>query len=273
MSQESFRPTPRTPSTDHDQKIEELLLTGLDCYFEGEYEQAITVWTRVLFLDRGHARARAYIERARGAVGERQRESEELLHRGLAALDRGEVGAARELLRSAIERGGAREDAVAVLERVARLEAAGGVPDPSSRVARGRRPADVATPRSTNRSRRWLIPVSGLAVALLSLGGYYVWTSWSDLRQGFLAPRPAVGAPSMVAREDPLPQPTIGEVTLARGRALYERGRLHDALERLDEIGPADPLREQADELRATIHELLLNTVPSPGGDAGGAAQ
>ena len=56
--------------------IEQLLLAGLDHYFIGQYEQAIHVWTRVFFLDRGHARARAYIERARGALAEHQREAE-----------------------------------------------------------------------------------------------------------------------------------------------------------------------------------------------------
>jgi hypothetical protein len=61
---------------DRDARIEELLLTGLDHYFAGRHELAINVWTRVLFLDRGHAKARAYIERARGAVSERQREAE-----------------------------------------------------------------------------------------------------------------------------------------------------------------------------------------------------
>ena len=61
----------------------------------GDYDTAIHVWTRALFLDRGHARARAYIERARSAQAERQRESEELLHRGVAAFDRGETATPR----------------------------------------------------------------------------------------------------------------------------------------------------------------------------------
>ncbi len=63
-------------SSDRAALIEQLLLAGLDQYFSGQYEQAIHVWTRVFFLDRGHARARAYIERARGALAERQREAE-----------------------------------------------------------------------------------------------------------------------------------------------------------------------------------------------------
>src|SRR5207244_4224363 len=61
---------------ERDAKIEQLLLTGLDHYFLGQYDDAINVWTRALFLDRSHPRARAYIERARSAQAERQRESE-----------------------------------------------------------------------------------------------------------------------------------------------------------------------------------------------------
>ena len=75
---------------ERDAKIESLLLSGLDHYFSSDYAQAIDVWTRALFLDRQHARARAYIERARGALAEQQRESEELLHNGVAAFERGE---------------------------------------------------------------------------------------------------------------------------------------------------------------------------------------
>src|ERR1051326_5805127 len=78
--------------SDRDAKIEQLLLVGLDHYFAAQYEQAINVWTRALFLDRSHPRARAYIERARSALAERQRQSEELLQSGVAAFERGESG-------------------------------------------------------------------------------------------------------------------------------------------------------------------------------------
>src|SRR5260221_13145363 len=101
-------------AADRDAKIEQLLLVGLDHYFAARYELAINVWTRALFLDRSHARARAYIERARSALGERQRESEELLHNGAAAFDRGEGGEPRALLQAAIERGAPAEEALAI---------------------------------------------------------------------------------------------------------------------------------------------------------------
>src|SRR5579864_6641692 len=90
---------------DRDGKIEQLLLAGLDHYFAGEYQQAINVWTRTLFLDRNHARARAYIERARTGLAERQREADELLQKGIAAFGRGESNEARQLLEAAIRAG------------------------------------------------------------------------------------------------------------------------------------------------------------------------
>src|SRR5262245_52425484 len=114
-----------TSEADRDAKIEQLLLAGLDHYFAARYDQAINVWTRALFLDRNHARARAYIERARTALAEAQRESEELLQTGVAAFDRGEGDEARRLLLAAIEKGAPAEQAFAVLERLNRLEAAG----------------------------------------------------------------------------------------------------------------------------------------------------
>src|SRR5258707_10809262 len=109
---------------DRDAKIEQLLLVGLDHYFANRYELSINVWTRVLFLDRAHARARAYIERARSAQAERQRESEELLQNGVSAFHRGEGDEARRLLAAAIEGGAPSDEALVVLERLNRLEMA-----------------------------------------------------------------------------------------------------------------------------------------------------
>src|SRR5688572_27476835 len=98
------------PDRERDARIEALLLSGLEHYFAGRHELAINIWTRVLFLDRAHAKARAYIERARGAVAEKQREGEELVHAGAAALTRGDRTAARQLLTSAVDRGASGED-------------------------------------------------------------------------------------------------------------------------------------------------------------------
>src|ERR1700730_10342491 len=107
---------------DRDGTPEQLRLVGLDHYCAAQYEQAINVWTRPLFLDRNHARARAYIERARSALAERQRESEELLQNGVAAFERGEGDEARRLLQAAINHGAPTDEAFAVLGRLDRLQ-------------------------------------------------------------------------------------------------------------------------------------------------------
>ena len=108
---------------DREAKIEQLLLAGLDHYFAGQYDQAINIWTRALFLDRSHARARAYIERARSALAERQRQSEELLQTGVAAFHRGDGEEARRLLQGWAEQTG---DVHLAAEARAALGRAGG---------------------------------------------------------------------------------------------------------------------------------------------------
>ena len=114
------------PLTDAEReaRIEQLLVSGLDEYFAGRMDHAVNVWTRVLFLDRANDRARAYIDRARRAQAERQRESEALMHQGLQAFDDGEVDRARRLLTAAVERGAPHEQALPVLHRIGLLDVA-----------------------------------------------------------------------------------------------------------------------------------------------------
>ena len=138
---DSLRALEVASDAERDAKIEQLLLVGLDHYFAAQYGAAIDVWTRALFLDRSHARARAYIERARSALAERQRESEELLQNGIAAFRRGEMDQARRLLRGAIEGGGPSEEALAVLEQLNRLDASVSLPTPERSPRERRSPA------------------------------------------------------------------------------------------------------------------------------------
>src|SRR5437867_653726 len=153
------------PGADRDAKIEQLLLVGLDHYFGGRYEQAINVWTRALFLDRSHARARAYIERARSALAEGQRESEELLQNGVAAFKRGDGDEARRLLQTAIERGAPSEEALAVLDRLNRL-ATTTQPATSHDTVRAQPAVAVQTVR-TRRSLGATLAVSALVILIV----------------------------------------------------------------------------------------------------------
>jgi len=247
---------------DREARLEELLLSGLDHYFAGQHELAINVWTRALFIDRGHARARAYIERARGAIAERQREAEELIHTGAAAFQRGEPETARRLLRSAVERGAATDEALALLERLDRLETASGPQD--ARLPRREAPRLPAVESESGRSdRSWLGWVAagvvlGLAVAAVAIG--ILWTrgqQWLPLVPGSTA-----GSGARV-RDEPLPIPSASDVSIGRAQAQFDRGHLHEALLALDAIGPGDPLSAEADQLKATIQLKLLEAARS----------
>ena len=92
----------------------------------------------MLFLDRDHDRARAYIDRARSAQAEQQRISEALVHEGLAAFDNGEVTRARALLSDALDQGASHDVALGVLGRIDRLDAGTRVAAPAPPAVRRR---------------------------------------------------------------------------------------------------------------------------------------
>jgi hypothetical protein len=62
--------------------------------------------------------------------------------------------------------------------------------------------------------------------------------------------------------------PSSSAVALIRARALVARGRLSEALIKLDGVAPLAPERSQADALRVEIQQLLLASVRSSSSDA-----
>ena len=267
------------PDRERDARVEALLVSGLDHYFSGQYELAINVWTRVLFLDRGHARARAYIERARSAVAERQREADELRHAGATALHRGELAVARQLLTAAIERGASGEEALALLQRIDRIEAAalGGVvgrregavqqpaADPDARPSTtGEAAAGRPGPVPTDSRLLWLAGglIAGVLLALISVG--YLWIISEPIQIGTT---PVSGAPAVA---DPLPVPTPGELRVLRARVLVAEGKLREALALLESASPSEGDRPALEELRAAVQRRLIDAARQPPGTAPG---
>ena len=251
---------PEGPGVEHDAKTEDLLLIGLDHYFAGDYHQAINVWTRVLFLDRGHARARAYIERARSALAEQQRESEELLHSGVAAFDRGDIELARRLLTSSVDRGGPEELALPILARLNRLEAAVSAVESAQRPVSTRPPPD-RTPVARPARSGWRVLLL-ITVLVAAAGGVYLVRDRVDLR----SLSPGVSSEAIISiqpLDESLPLAQPGEISLRRARRLFTTGHPVDALRMLELIRSSDPFRADADRLRAEIQRELLQYVPS----------
>jgi tetratricopeptide (TPR) repeat protein len=255
---DAARPADGPTEAGKEARIEQLLLAGLDQYFAGQYEQAINIWTRVVFLERGHNRARAYIERARGALAERHRESDELLHRGIAAFNDGENDEARDLITRAVEQGGSQDVALVLLERLNRLASPSASPDLFDAIpvrAERVRPVDVAiAPRKPN---PWWMRAAAAAAAIM--GGLAVAVVSGMPVPDWLAD--PIGTPQeQVAAmpPDPLPIARSSERLVARARELQAGGQLHDAIRTLEMIGLADPLRHEADRLRGDLQRQLL---------------
>jgi hypothetical protein len=225
----------------------------------------------VLFLDRTHARARAYIERARSAQAERQRESEELLQNGVSAFQRGDGPEARRLLVAAIEGGAPSDEALVVLERLNRIEnAVAG--DTIGRAQTGdRRIADVPRRISGRAPSALRVVLAGaMAIVVIVLAGAAAVSSGRVDLQPLLAlagmdsPSPVTTGP-LPRREVTLALPHRGDMTLTRARALNAAGHLREALGALESIRTTDPQKSEADRLRADIQRqlLALTTVPS----------
>jgi tetratricopeptide (TPR) repeat protein len=248
---------PRDPADnaeggDRESRVEDLLLAGLDQYFAGRYEKAIDVWTRVAFLDRRNSRAKAYIDRARGLVAERQREVEALVQEGVAAYHAGDLASARTLLTKAVDRGGHTDTAHLFLERLHRSEVLPGsaAPPPSRHAARSDSPAAP---------RVWsgLITVAVcviLAVAILVAARPVA---------SFVAELPIAMPAAAPAPPEPLPLARPSDRVLADARALRAQGRHGDALRVLEAVDVADAQRPAADALRAEIQRSVLANMQS----------
>jgi hypothetical protein len=262
---DSSRAFAAASEADRDAKIEQLLLAGLDHYFAAQYDHAISVWTRVLFVDRNHARARAYIERARSALAERQRESEELLQRGVVAFQRGDGGEARRLVQAALDGGAPTDEALAVLDRLNRLGDARAAVEPR---AKAHRPRRGAAPLAVKLPAAWsALTMALMFVLTLAAAGVYSAAVWGplDWRALFtLQGPPTKTAGTAIAHEPTVVPPRRGELALARAHALAADGHLRDALTALDVVRPTDPQKVEADRLRGEIQLQLLALTSLP---------
>jgi tetratricopeptide (TPR) repeat protein len=256
---------PDPDGADRDVRAEALLVEGLDRYFAGRYDDAIHLWTRVLFLDRSHARARAYIDRARTALAERQRHGEEMLEASHDLLAQGRTDAARQLLAEAVATGGEDERAAALRSKLDRLERLDQLSHRPAAPEIARSPAPLPGWRWPRRRPRAAL-VGGLALATLGLAAIATLLWMGDV----------VGLPSrrdrLIDRPSPEQWPVLSsaEVALVRARRLYSGGRLAEALQALDQVGSENPARGRADALRVEIQELLLAGGPDrfrPKGD------
>ncbi len=243
-------PQPFAPD-DREGRIEALLVDGLDRYFSSHYDEAIHLWTRVLFLDRSHARARAYIDRARTALAEQHRRADELLHVSGELIAQGQSDQARDLLAQAIAASGDEARAASLRWRLEHLERAYAARPATSGASAA--VVDVQ-PLASPGAWRWKVWAAVatilLIVAVISRPG---------VRESLGFASPEVDLPA-VSESTARPVLSTTDVALVRARTLYARGRLAEALQALERVDPGHASRAAADQLRLEIQQLLLQT-------------
>jgi hypothetical protein len=198
-------------------------------------------------------------------MAERLRESDEILHTGVAAYNAGDIDRARELLTQAVEQG--TDGADILLGRLNRVSGSG---TPDTRFEpRARMSAPDRGPLLVQRRRWAAVTVVACAIAAVVFLGSLPFATWLSA--------PAVSGPALAPAviDEPLPVVRTAEMAIVRARELYAGGQFHEALRTLDRVAFADPVRGEADRLRADIQRGLLEAagLHAPSTQDGGSSR
>jgi hypothetical protein len=185
-----------------------------------------------------------------------------LLLKGVFGFCGGEGGVGRGLVLAEIEGGARADEALALLERLNRLNLSPSPEMLAKARSVGREPPVPAPPPPTVWSRPFVALMFVLALVSAIL---YSAIAWGPLDWAApLSQRAGVRA-SGTASPDAGPMlPRRGELALTRARALAASGHLRDALVALESVRPTDPQKAEADQLRGDIQLQLLALTSVP---------
>jgi hypothetical protein len=126
-------------------------------------------------------------------------------------------------------------------------------------------PVDVPPAQEAVPGWKWN-PTSPFVIALVGVAALGVLLAGVVLLDLADAERPAAATgPAVDSRPS---TPSASQVALFRARALFSRGRLAEALQKLEGVAPTSSERVEADSLRIEIQQLLLASVRSSSGTA-----
>jgi hypothetical protein len=210
-----------------DRKIDELLFEGHTLLGQGQANEAVLAFGRVLLHDPTHPEARRGLEAARDVVVEAERLLEE--------------------------------------ERAREADAALKPLHPAPDLARAPLPPEVATTTALPPERRdsavagWSRAAFGTACVLLfALMGVAVASTWDSLLNR-LARTPAPHSAALPPASS-LPAPTSAERALAEARRLLEAGQPAAALAALDGVSRSEPEYPFATQLRHHAERMMTGT-------------
>jgi tetratricopeptide (TPR) repeat protein len=264
------------PSPDASSKSSELFEQGEELFSRGLYHQAIHVWTRILFLDRGNAEARVRIDKAKEAVAERQRQIDAEVAEARLLFDFGDIENARERVRSVLAFDGRHSEASALAAAIEALDRRSepvketppepeAVPVPEKtapskgvvfKVPKGRR----ASPRRRAHAGSKLSMAAFVAGALLIFGlsALYLGRNWDSIVSGGTLGRGR--GETVAALPDALGSsaPDLSEIRYYNGERLFEQARYREALAELRRVDRDSRVVAEARSLILRIEDRLL---------------
>jgi tetratricopeptide (TPR) repeat protein len=270
-------------------KSMELLRQGEALYDRGLYHEAVHVWTRILFLDRGNPEARLRIDRAKEAIAERERRLDADLAEAKALFESGNLREARERVRSVLSVDGGHSEAVALEAAIEELDrrndpprgtdalaglaarpaaplngaevAAAVPPMPAQgvvfRVPKVSRPSSGRSrPSVTSRFQMTafvLVSLSLFAAALL-----YLRENWDAIVSDGAYAHPSGLAPAVLPERLAASVPDLSELRYYNGQRLFTQGRYREALAELRLVDRDSRVVSEARSLVLRIEERLL---------------
>jgi tetratricopeptide (TPR) repeat protein len=251
-------------------KIEELLRQGEELLRAGRYQQAIHVWTRILFLDRGNPTARDAIDTAKRALAERQRKLDVMVLDAAGELPDGDRRRARRILARVLAADPRHTEGRSLWEKLEAMDLRGDAhsrpltTDPNGEPSA---PLRKKTKRNkTVRRRRSNAAASPLkmaaflfcALCLLVLGGTYLHLNWDILLSDdpFATSRP--GGAEALDEQEVVPIPSTDELRYYNGARLFAKGRYREALVELARVDRKSSVFETARGLMLRIEDRLL---------------
>ncbi len=255
-------------------KIGGLLQQGRDLFRHGRLQQAIHVWTRILFLDRNNRAARDAIGRAKRVIAERQRELDALVLEAARREATGDRRGAQQRLTKVLSLDPRHAEGRSLLEKIEEQERRGearagtvaGKPPEDGEIEKSRRrrvvvkPAIEAEPASPLKMAAFLFS----ALCLFAAGALYLHLNWDFLVSDGLGSTSLGSGPNAPPNSGPadpraLPSlPALSELHYFNGARLHGKGFYREALGELARVERGSPNFEEARSLILRIEERLL---------------
>jgi len=263
-------------------KSKELLRQGEELYARGLYHEAIHVWTRVLFLERGNSDARLRIDKAKETLAERERRLDVEIAEAKGLFASGEIQAARERVRFVLAADGRHSEAVQLDSAIeARERRRAPEVEEESPTAREADPLTAPpskgvvfkvpkAPRSPS-AREGRPSASSFQMTAFLLGAVLLFgASALYLRQNWeaIVSDGAFGRPADLAPSAPVPfaapVPDLSQLRYYNGERLFAQGRYREALAQLGRVERDSRVFSEARSLILRIEERLLRGAAGP---------